>query len=255
MTRQPITEAALAAVKANLAIVDAAIFLQDKLAAEVSFRVFVEQAWHVLEPATQFLPGIHVDAICEHLQAVAEDRIKDLVVNVPPGHAKSLLCCVFFPAWVWIKHPEKRWLFASYKADLAIRDSVKCRALIQSAWYQERWSDRFHLTDDQNEKKRFENDHTGYREITSVGTGTGSRADLVVCDDPLSADQAQSDTERKTANDWWSGTMTTRVNDLRTGHFILVQQRLHDDDTTALCLKQGGYEHLCLPEEFEVDRA
>ena len=255
MTRQPITGTDLAGVKADLAIVEEAIFRQGKFAAEESFRVFVEQAWHVLEPMTPFLPGIHVDAICEHLQAVAEGRIKDLLINVPPGHAKSLLCCVFFPAWVWIKHPEKRWLFASYKADLAIRDSVKCRALIQSAWYQERWSDRFHLTDDQNEKKRFENDHTGYREITSVGTGTGSRADLVVCDDPLSADQAQSDTERKTANDWWSGTMTTRVNDLRTGHFILVQQRLHDDDTTALCLKQGGYEHLCLPEEFEVDRA
>ena len=74
MTRQPITEATLAAVKANLAIVDAAIFLQGKLAAEESFRVFVEQAWHVLEPVTRFLPGIHVDAICAHLQAVTPVR-------------------------------------------------------------------------------------------------------------------------------------------------------------------------------------
>jgi predicted phage terminase large subunit-like protein len=255
MPRQPITGTDLAGVKADLAIVEEAIFRQGKFAAEESFRVFVEQAWHVLEPMTPFLPGIHVDAICEHLQAVAEGRIKDLLINVPPGHAKSLLCCVFFPAWVWIKHPEKRWLFASYKADLAIRDSVKCRALIQSDWYQVRWGDRFRLTDDQNEKKRFENDRTGYREITSVGTGTGSRGDFVVCDDPLSADQAQSITERTTANDWWSGTMTTRLNDLKTGHLILIQQRLHEDDTTALCLEQGGYQHLCLPEEFEVDRA
>ena len=63
---------------------------------------FVMQAWHVLEPETPFVEGIHVLAICDHLQAVTEGRIRNLIINVPPGHAKSLLTAVFGPAWVWI---------------------------------------------------------------------------------------------------------------------------------------------------------
>jgi predicted phage terminase large subunit-like protein len=184
-----------------------------------------------------------------------EDRIKDLIINIPPGFAKSMIGCVFMPAWVWIKDPKYRFLFSSYKQDYAIRDSVKCRTLIQSAWYRDRWGDRFHLKADQNEKGKFENDKTGSRETTSVGTGTGSRAMLVVVDDPMSVDQSVSDAERKRANDWWTGTMTTRLNDLRTGHLLLIQQRLHEEDTTAVCLAQGGYQHLYLPNELERDRA
>ena len=30
---------------------------------------FVEAAWPVIEPATRFVPGWHIDAICDHLQA------------------------------------------------------------------------------------------------------------------------------------------------------------------------------------------
>src|SRR5713226_1915449 len=88
-----------------------------KLKAEKARRhlhEFVAQSWHVLEPDTPFIDGIHVRAICEHLQAVTEGRIRHLIINIPPGHAKSLLTAVFWPDWVWIDHPEARWLFSSY---------------------------------------------------------------------------------------------------------------------------------------------
>jgi hypothetical protein len=67
---------------------------------------FVVQAWPLLESATPFVEGMHVRAVCEHLQAVAEGRLRHLIINIPPGHAKSLLTAVFWPAWVWIDHPE-----------------------------------------------------------------------------------------------------------------------------------------------------
>jgi hypothetical protein len=44
------------------------------------------QAWHVLEPSTPFVSGIHAEAICAHLQAAAEGRVSNLIINVPPGH-------------------------------------------------------------------------------------------------------------------------------------------------------------------------
>src|SRR6266446_10942745 len=216
---------------------------------------FVIQAWHVLEPETTSVDGIHVRAICEHLQAVTEGRLQNLIINVPPGHAKSLLTAVFWPAWVWIDRPETRWLFASYSANLSVRDSVKCRRLVESQWYQERWGNRYQLAGDQNQKHRFENDRTGYRIATSVGgSATGERGDVVGVDDPHSVDQAESDAQRTAAVEWWNGTMSTRLNDFRTGHKVVIQQRLHEADLTGDLLVKGGFELLCLPAEFEPDR-
>jgi hypothetical protein len=184
---------------------------------------FVVQAWHVLEPQTAFVDGIHVRAICDHLQAVSEGRISNLIINIPPGHAKSLLTAVFWPAWAWIDHAESRWLFSSYREPLATRDSVKCRRLVESEWYQERWGDRYQLTGDQNQKQRFENDRTGYRVVVPMSSGTGERGEYVVVDDPHSVDQAASDAERTSAVDWWNGSMSTRLNDFATGHKVVIQ--------------------------------
>jgi hypothetical protein len=107
-----------------------------------SLYEFVLQAWPIVEPATPFVNGIHVEAICQHLQAVSEGKIGNLIINVPPGHAKSLLAAVLWPAWHWISRPATRWLFASYSSTLSVRDSVRCRRLIESEWYQELWGAR-----------------------------------------------------------------------------------------------------------------
>src|SRR5262245_31097701 len=115
-------------------------------------KEFVRQAWSILEPETEFVDGLHVDAICSHLQAVTEGRIQNLIINVPPGHAKSLLTAVFWPAWMWIDHPEARWLFSSYREPLAIRDSLRCRSLIQSDSSRERWGERYQPAADHTQK-------------------------------------------------------------------------------------------------------
>ena len=219
-----------------------------------SLYEFVRQAWPVPEPETPFVEGMHVRAVCDHLQAVAEARIRNLIVNIPPGHAKSLLTAVFWPAWRWIDHPEARWLFSRYREPLATRDSVKCRRLIESPWYQERWGDRYQLSDDQNQKSRFENTRMGYRVVVPMSAGTGERGDYVVVDDPHSVDQAESDTERRSAIEWWNGSMATRLNDFGTGHKIVIMQRLHEADLSGDLLAKGGWELLCLPEEFEPER-
>ena len=46
---------------------------------------FVEQAWHVLEPQTPFVDGMHVRAICDHLQAVTEGRDSESDHQRSPG--------------------------------------------------------------------------------------------------------------------------------------------------------------------------
>ena len=182
----------------------------------------MRQAWHVIEPSTPFVPGWHIDAIIEHLEAVTRGQIRNLLINVPPRHMKSLLVSVFWPAWEWIQHPERRWLYSSYAASLSIRDSVKCRRLIESPWYQSRWGDRFALTSDQNTKTRFDNNRSGYRIATSVGGAvTGEGGDRIVCDDPHNVDEVESDSVRKATIDWWDVAMShsrERPQDQRHGH-------------------------------------
>ncbi|HEY4722814.1 MAG TPA: hypothetical protein VII92_13255, partial [Anaerolineae bacterium] len=129
---------------------------------------FIRGAWRILEPVTPYVHGWHIDAICEHLTAVMNGQIRNLLINIPPRHMKSLSVSVFWPTWVWTFKPEMRWLFASYAETLAVRDSLKCRRLIQSPWYQGQWAHVFKMTGDQNVKGNFENDRTGYRFSTGV---------------------------------------------------------------------------------------
>jgi predicted phage terminase large subunit-like protein len=205
-----------------------------------------------VEPATLFVPGWHIDAIVEHLEAVSRSEIRNLLINVPPRHMKSLLVSVFWLAWEWTRWPERRWLYSSYAASLSIRDSVNCRRLIESPWYQQRWGHVFRLTGDQNAKTRFDNNRSGYRLSTSVGGSvTGEGGDRIVCDDPHKVDEVESDAVRKSTIDWWDVVMSTRVNDPKTSAMVVVMQRCHQQDLSGHLLEKGNWEHLCLPAEYE----
>jgi hypothetical protein len=60
----------------------------------------------IVEPGTQYVHGWHIDAICEHLEAVSLGQIFNLLINMPPRHMKSLLVSVFWPTWQWIRRSE-----------------------------------------------------------------------------------------------------------------------------------------------------
>lgn len=202
------------------------------------------------------IEGIATHAVCDMLQQVTRGHIKKLVINIPPGHAKSLLVSVLWPAWVWIdgNNPYWRALFGSYSMDLALRDSVRCRTLIDSPWYAQNFRDSWQMQSDMNIKRFYQNTSGGFRISLSVGTGTGYRGDAMVVDDPLNAEAALSKLKREEAIRWWDQTMSSRLNNLAEGVRVIIMQRLHEEDLTGHVLKQGGYEHLCLPSQFETKR-
>lgn len=209
----------------------------------------------MVEPGVSYQSNWHIDAIAEHLEAVSAGQIRNLLINMPPRFAKSLTVSVFWPVWIWITKPHTQWLYTSYAQKLSTRDSVKCRRLIESPWFQKMFGDRFKLTSDQNEKMRFDNDHNGYRIATSVeGMGTGDGGTNIVVDDPHNASERESELKRENVLTWWDETMATRLNDQKTGGKVIVMQRLHEKDLSGHVLKQGGYTHLCLPAEYEPSR-
>lgn len=224
-----------------------------------SLSKYIKLAWHVVEPATPYCSGWHIDAIAEHLEALTRGEIRNLIINVPPRHMKSLSVAVFWPTWVWATMPEIRWMFSSYAEDLALRDSVKCRRVILSRWYQRRWGHAFKLTGDQNQKRRFENDRGGYRLALGVGGGsTGEGGDIIVVDDPHKALEATSIASLENVIQWWDETMSTRANNPQSVRKVIIMQRLHQRDLVGHILskarEEGGeqWEHLCLPAEYEA---
>lgn len=228
---------------------------RDRASLPSSFSMYVQDAWRVVEPATDYLHNWHIDAIAEHLSAVMKGQIRNLVITMPPRHMKSLCLSVMWPTWVWIDSPGYRFLYSSYAHTLSIRDALKSRRLLQSTWYQDRWGDHFSLTGDQNAKMRYDNDHGGYRIATSVGgTTTGEGGDAIVVDDPHNIKEIHSDVIREGVIEWWDHVMSTRLNDPKRGVRVITMQRGHEADLAGHLLKKKGWEHLNLPAEFELDK-
>lgn len=231
-----------------------------KIESELQLTSFIEHGWRWVDPAG-YVHGRHTELIAVHLEAMAKgelrpDEVAKVLINVPPGHQKSLTVCVFWPAWCWgpLNRPDLRFMFTSYRGDLALRDADRSRQLIKSEWYQENWGDRFELVRTQDSKSRFGNDKGGYRFSTSVSGIMGEGGDFVVLDDPHNVEQAESASVVKETNRKLDLALPTRVRS-PTGGVVLIMQRLAVKDYAGNVLENepGEWDHLCLPAEFEVN--
>lgn len=249
----PAIEAEIARIDREIAVLEEEHILdEERELCALSLGAFAQQAWHVLEPATELRWGWALDAICEHLEAISEGQIKRLLMNVPPGSMKSLLTGVIWPAWEWgpLGRQSLRYLGTAHKQELAVRDNMKCRRLIQSKWYQSRWP--VNLTSDQNAKTKFENDKTGFREAMAFTSMTGSRGDRVVLDDPHSVDDANSVAKLTADVTTFREALPSRVNNDESA-IAIIMQRLNEADVSSVAIELG-YDHLMIPMRYEAKR-
>jgi predicted phage terminase large subunit-like protein len=224
--------------------------------AEASMHYFLEHVvWPTLEPGTEFVDNWHIHAVCDHAEAVVKGGIRNLVVNLPPRFMKSLTLSVGLHVWGWARDPSLRYIFASYGADLALRDAEKARTVIKGPIFQALYGDKFKLKSSEDAKNRFTNNLQGHRVSTSVsGMGTGEGGDIIVADDPHNVKEAESDAVRNSVLTWWDETMSSRLNDPKTGRKVIVMQRVHEKDLSGHVLAKGGYEHVMVPMRFEESR-
>jgi predicted phage terminase large subunit-like protein len=212
---------------------------------------FVTEAFPYVLPGVEFVEGWHIKAVCMYLQAMEEGRIKsnNLVINIPPGHMKSLLVNVLFPAWVWTRDQRKRDICITHSEVFATRDSLLCRNLVSSEWYRT----LFHLelaAGDQL-KTRYSNTNGGFRHAYGLSGMTGDHGDYLLLDDLLDIEDRFSEAEIKTVNDLYDNILPTRI-DPRNGKKILIMQRLGQTDLAGHIKRVGeDAEFLVLPVEFE----
>jgi predicted phage terminase large subunit-like protein len=224
---------------------------------ESRLAAFIWEAWPVLEPGRKLKWNWHIDAICAYLEAFERREFNRLIISVPPRCMKSLCVSVFYPAWKWARTPAHQFLSLSHNQDLALRDAVKTRLLVESEWYQNLWGDKVQISKDQNEKKYYSNTANGHRNAQGIGAGlTGKGGDDILIDDAHDAEKAQSDVERQNTLDAYDHKVVTRLNDQVTGGICIIQQRLHEQDLVGHVKKKEKQEwvELVIPMEYDGER-
>lgn len=248
---------------------------------------FVSAAWDVLESSTPLQWNWHLDTMCEHLESLVLDRHgtrlealvrsgtplelalakypellgekcpQNLMINVPPGSMKSMIFSVFLPAWVWLFRPSWRAIYASNTPTVVSRDSLKCRTLIRSDWYQKTFSPAWQLSSDQDEKQHFANTAGGFRKgVAAGGAVTGERADFLGVDDPNDAKEITSKAHREQINvNWWDSAFHNRIANPTSSKRAAIMQRLHEEDFCGYVIgkEKATWAWLSIPMEAEAD--
>lgn len=212
------------------------------------FRAFLHKVFATLSPAQTYVLTWHIEAIARQLERVRLGEIKRLIINMPPRSLKSIASSVAFPAFILGHDPSKRIVCVSYSGDLAKKHSNDFRAVIEARWYRSVYPGT-RIGPFKNTENEIELTARGFRLATSVGgTLTGRGGDIAIIDDPLKPDDALSDSRRNAANQWFTNTLLSRLDDKRFGAIVVVMQRVHIDDLTGFLLQQSDkWEVLNLP--------
>src|ERR1700761_3892760 len=216
------------------------------------FWFFAQRCFCELNPQTTLATNWHLEVIAAKLTAVREGKIRRLIINLPPRHLKSLMASIVFPAWCLGHDPSAQILCVSYAQDLSDKLARDCRSIMTSPWYRQIFPTR--LAPHRQAVQEFITPRQGYRLATSTGgVLTGRGADIILIDDPLKPEEALSDTQRQSGNEWYNHTLYSRLNDKRHGAIVIVMQRLHEADLVGHGLAQEPWEVVRFPAIAERD--
>ena len=209
------------------------------------FPTFVQKCFMTLEPGKRLERNWHIRHIAYHLARVRAGEERRLIVNIPPRHLKSVTVTVAYTAWAMGHDPSLRVMTVSYAQELARKHAADFRTIVRSDWYRELFPG-FAITHDRQMK--ISTSQHGYRYAGSVGGSIlGLGADLIVIDDPIKAQDALSEAERRKVKEFYDSTLYTRLNDKQRGAIVLVMQRLHEDDLVGHVLGHEDWTHVAIP--------
>lgn len=202
------------------------------------FLSFLGKCFDTVSPGDRYAPNWHLDAIAWQLGQVEAGETKRLIVSMPPRYLKSIAISVAWVAWRLGHDPSLRFLCVSYSSDLGLKHAKDCRAVMMSEWYQ-RIFPNTRIPRGGGGNDDFRTTKGGGRLSTSVGgTVTGRGGDVIVIDDPIKPDAAQSETTRRTVVNWYANTLSSRLNDKNNGAKLVLQTNTdrHTPDSGLVAL-------------------
>jgi hypothetical protein len=150
------------------------------------FISFVKHMW------PEFVEGRHHKIIGEKFNRIAQGKLKRLIVCLPPRHTKSEFASTYFPAWMMGRRGDLKIIQTTHTAELAVRFGRRVRNIIDSEDYQEVFP-KLKLQADNKSAGRWTTNEGGESFYSGVGGAiTGRGADLLIIDDPVSEQDAQS---------------------------------------------------------------
>ena len=241
-----------------------------KIAAVTSLAGFIRYVWPILNPGRTLVWGQHLDVVCYALEQLAFGNIEgnELVINIPPRSLKSVTVSQCFPAWIWLYAPWVQTLGVASGEKIAVRDTKAMRRLVSHPKYMSLkdfaleylgphgYGDTWRITEDQNQKMRFENTAGGHRVGLAAGAAiTGEGADLFIVDDPIDAKKAIEGGREAIMStmaetiERYGGVWHSRLNDPKRSIRVTIMQRLHEADLSGWLLEQG-VASIVLPTEY-----
>lgn len=177
----------------------------------------------------------HHALICDKLQAVAEGRIPNLMLLLPPGSAKSTFVDVVFVPWFMSKFPRRNVILGSYGTTLAKKQGRRARQLLRSKAHRNLFPG-VELTTESSAADEFKLTNGGEFMAGGLLSGiTGNRAALGIVDDPLAGrEEAESQTIRDKTWDAYIDDFCSRLTP--GAPQVMILTRWHQEDPAGKIL-------------------
>lgn len=179
----------------------------------------------------------HHVLLMDTLDRVLEGEIKNLMVFMPPGSAKSTYASVVFPAYAMGKKPGTKIILASYASPIAWKQSRRTRQIVASAKYQPLFDCALTAGNRSVEEWSLDN-KSEYMAGGLLAGMTGNRASGIIIDDPVAGrEDAESETLRRKTKDAYDDDLKTRL--IPGGWTVCIQTRWHQDDLSGSILPEN----------------
>jgi predicted phage terminase large subunit-like protein len=200
--------------------------------AQAGFMEYVKMMW------PGFVHGRHHALMAKKFEAIAEGKIKRVIINMPPRHTKSEFASYLLPSWFLGKFPEKKVIQCSNTADLAVGFGRKVRNLVGAEAYSKVFPE-VSLRQDSKAAGRWATNKGGeYFAIGVGGTVTGKGADLLIIDDPHSEQEAAAAAGNpevyQKVYEWYTSGPRQRLQP--GGSIVIVMTRWAENDLTGRVL-------------------
>lgn len=195
----------------------------------------------------------YLQAMCRWLERAEAGELPRSMIWIQPRTLKSFTVAIAFPCWLLGHNPATEIIVGTYGEALSAEHGEARRKILLSPWYQQLFP-RTCVADRGNRDGMIRTTKGGCIRAVSVGGPvTGRGADIIILDDCMKADDADSEASLTNVKNWYSRTLSQRINDKRAGVVVSIQQRICEDDLPAL-LADKGYACLKLPAIAEEDR-
>jgi len=220
-----------------------------------SLYEFVKAFWSEADPA-KLVDGVLVQFYCETFQYMCRKWVpyqeidiqipqsdedttiidirqnkKNININVPPRHSKSMIFNVLGPVWLWVNSPIKA-ASVSHTTGLAGEMNAKRIKVLNSEKFKYFFGDEVWLAT--NSRGKLVDTRGGELYSIARESFTGHGADVIVNDDLTNAETARRDREEmNSAWSYYQNTMPSRINDRNNYIIMNIQQRLAPNDITG----------------------